>query len=43
MEKQQVKISDKLVERSDISRMEVSIKKWTSESFADKEKVELNR
>jgi len=40
MEKQQSKISDKLVERSEFSRLETSLKKWTSDGFADKDKVE---
>ncbi len=40
IEKQQLKISEKLVERSEFTRLELAIKKWTKDGFADREVME---
>ena len=42
IEKQQLKISEKLVERSEFTRLELAIKKWTKDGFADREATERN-
>jgi len=42
IEKQQLKISEKLVERSEFTRLESAIKKWTKDGFADREATECN-
>lgn len=42
IEKQQLKISEKLVERSEFTRLELAIKNWTKDGFADREATERN-
>lgn len=39
-DKQQSKISDKLVERVEFNRLELAIKMWTKNEFADREVME---
>ena len=40
IEKQQIKMNDKMIEKSDLTKIETNIKKWSKQLFADREGYE---